>query len=400
MAERIICFLLMVAILVNLSVPIPDRGSITKVSETYYSTSADIKNEVRVTFIGNGGVSEYTTATYQQGKVDRLPDASSGDNKFLGWYTEREGGTKVDVGSVLTSDATLYARWEVVSYSYNIVVVGERNLEYYQSKEESKLIYNDKHVYINEGSLFDENDEVVNITSLNFTMESSGYSKPKFYSDFACTKLIKYMSDIDDVSHTVYMNAEDVSFNLKICVDFGGATVIDIHGLKRMFSSVRKKRENVYEVTFNKMDEVEKIAKLSSLKLKKSKGYISCIQVVNDSGEKQNVLDNPIKIKDIKNGSTIVYKWKKIKKVKGFKVSKKGKVTFRKLKGASCYCIYYKKIGTSKWKSKIITKNSVRLNNLKSGKTYQVKVSPMYNYKKGKLQTEGICTKIKKIKIR
>lgn len=65
-----------------------------------------------VTFDGNGGVpSVIRLATIDQ-KLPELPTATrSGSYSFNGWYTEKNGGTKITTATLFDKDTTVYAHW-------------------------------------------------------------------------------------------------------------------------------------------------------------------------------------------------------------------------------------------------------------------------------------------------
>ena len=56
------------------------------------------------------------TATYTENTVD-LPTLTKAGYKFDGWYTQKTGGTKVDIPYMPTSDTTLYAHWTAEEYT-------------------------------------------------------------------------------------------------------------------------------------------------------------------------------------------------------------------------------------------------------------------------------------------
>ncbi len=77
-----------------------------------------------VTFDANGGSVTTTSAeTGTDGKLDTLPTPTrSGSYSFDGWYTMKEGGTKVDTNTVFTAAATIYAHW---SWSFSFADLPE-----------------------------------------------------------------------------------------------------------------------------------------------------------------------------------------------------------------------------------------------------------------------------------
>lgn len=66
-----------------------------------------------VTFDANdGSVTPTSAETGTDGKLATLPTPTrSGSYSFDGWYTMKEGGTKVDTNTVFTAAATIYAHW-------------------------------------------------------------------------------------------------------------------------------------------------------------------------------------------------------------------------------------------------------------------------------------------------
>ena len=90
-------------------------------SEQYQSVIADI-DYFKIAAIAvpqatlkanyTGAPADTTVKATDDGKVPELPVITrAGDYKFLGWFTEAEGGTKVEAGADLTADMDLYAHW-------------------------------------------------------------------------------------------------------------------------------------------------------------------------------------------------------------------------------------------------------------------------------------------------
>ena len=60
----------------------------------------------------NGGQCSVTNISVPVGSaIGTLPVPTYGDSLFLGWFSEREGGVKLDESTVVVSDMTLYAHW-------------------------------------------------------------------------------------------------------------------------------------------------------------------------------------------------------------------------------------------------------------------------------------------------
>lgn len=65
-----------------------------------------------VTFNANGGsVSPASARTGADGKLTALPAPTRTNYRFDGWFTAASGGTQVTLGTVFSSDGTIYARW-------------------------------------------------------------------------------------------------------------------------------------------------------------------------------------------------------------------------------------------------------------------------------------------------
>ena len=65
-----------------------------------------------ITFNGNGGTPSATSMTTIDQKLPELPTAThSGSYSFDGWYTEKNGGTKITTATSFDKDTTVYAHW-------------------------------------------------------------------------------------------------------------------------------------------------------------------------------------------------------------------------------------------------------------------------------------------------
>ena len=79
--------------------------------------------EFIVTFDGNGGTPSVGSMTTTNQKLTSLPSASRSKHSFDGWYTKKNGGTKITKDTVFHADTTVYAHWTYTggggsSYSY------------------------------------------------------------------------------------------------------------------------------------------------------------------------------------------------------------------------------------------------------------------------------------------
>ena len=98
----------------------------------YLPDGASIDGVNMVFFDGNGGTVDQRSKSIEQGKTYGalpVPNERKGYN-FLGWFTEKEGGTKVTESTVVTNGDThtIYAHWEVfhvkVSFDPNGGTIG------------------------------------------------------------------------------------------------------------------------------------------------------------------------------------------------------------------------------------------------------------------------------------
>ena len=65
-----------------------------------------------ITFKVNGGTPSVTSMTTIDQKLPELPTAThSGRYSFDGWYTEKNGGTKITTATLFDKDTTVYAHW-------------------------------------------------------------------------------------------------------------------------------------------------------------------------------------------------------------------------------------------------------------------------------------------------
>ena len=87
-----------------------------------------------VTFDGNGGVPSVTSMTTIDQKLPELPTATR-SYSFNGWYTEKNGGTKITMATVFDKDTTVYAHWTYTGFTgsgggvttYPITVLNAKN---------------------------------------------------------------------------------------------------------------------------------------------------------------------------------------------------------------------------------------------------------------------------------
>ena len=72
-----------------------------------------------VTLHANGGsVSPTSVTTGADGKLASLPTPTRSSYSFNGWYTEKNGGTKVTTDTVFSANTTVYAHWTYTGGGY------------------------------------------------------------------------------------------------------------------------------------------------------------------------------------------------------------------------------------------------------------------------------------------
>ncbi|MGN9095519.1 S-layer homology domain-containing protein [Flintibacter porci] len=89
-------------------------GEETVITFTFDATEGTpAATEYTVKFDGNGGTSSVSTMKTTDKKLaSPLPTATrSGSYSFDGWYTEKNGGTKITTSTVFDKDTTVYAHW-------------------------------------------------------------------------------------------------------------------------------------------------------------------------------------------------------------------------------------------------------------------------------------------------
>ena len=75
----------------------------------------DAPTEFTITFDGNGGTPSVDSMTTTNQKLTSLPSASrSGSYSFDGWYTKKNGGTKVTTDTEFHANTTVYAHWTYI----------------------------------------------------------------------------------------------------------------------------------------------------------------------------------------------------------------------------------------------------------------------------------------------
>ena len=144
-----------------------------------------------ITFNGNGGTPSVTSMTTIDQKLPELPTAThSGSYSFDGWYTEKNGGTKITTATLFDKDTTVYAHWTYTGSTgggvttYPITVKSAKNGDVTAShKSASKgttvtlTVDPDKGYVLDTLTVLDGKDKEIKLTEKNgkytFTMPAS-----------------------------------------------------------------------------------------------------------------------------------------------------------------------------------------------------------------------------------
>ena len=147
-----------------------------------------------ITFNGNGGTPSVTSMTTIDQKLPELPTAThSGSYSFDGWYTEKNGGTKITTATLFDKDTTVYAHWTYTGSTggggggvttYPITVKSAKNGDMTAShKSASKgttvtlTVVPDKGYVLDTLTVLDGKDKEIKLTEKNgkytFTMPAS-----------------------------------------------------------------------------------------------------------------------------------------------------------------------------------------------------------------------------------
>ena len=88
---------------------------------TVYAQWERIIPTYTVSYDVNGGNESYRDATVSEGGKVALPaDPTRDGHKFLGWFTERNGGSEVSSDTVVTGNMTVHAHWERIIPTYTV----------------------------------------------------------------------------------------------------------------------------------------------------------------------------------------------------------------------------------------------------------------------------------------
>ena len=147
------------------------------------------QNEIVLTYDNNGGEGcTKTTVTYNEA-YGELCTPTKENYDFLGWYTEKDGGTQVTSTTKATYDH-IYAHWEINSAKVDVVV-----------KNGTIIGNSSKYVKFNESTTFNLKPEVngteATVTCTNEqtgTLENNVLTVSNITKDTTCT--VKYVTEI------------------------------------------------------------------------------------------------------------------------------------------------------------------------------------------------------------
>ena len=109
----------------NFDVVIPAQSHGNREYEAHWSI-----NQYTATFDVNGGSEiNSTTKTSDYGVAfGSLPETHIDGYKFLGWFTEQDGGEQISATTTMPAeDHTFYAHWELITYTITYVLDGHTN---------------------------------------------------------------------------------------------------------------------------------------------------------------------------------------------------------------------------------------------------------------------------------
>ena len=148
-------------------------------------------HENQITFDGNGGRPTNSTMTTTGKKLASLPIATrSGRYSFDGWYTKKNGGTKITTATLFDKDTTVYAHWTYTGSTgggvttYPITVKSAKNGDVTASHKSAAkgttitlTVDPDKSYVLDTLTVLDGKDKEIKLTEKNgkytFTMPAS-----------------------------------------------------------------------------------------------------------------------------------------------------------------------------------------------------------------------------------
>lgn len=186
------------------------------------------KNFFTITFNANGGKCNIEFAqTNSENKLNSLPGAKFNRHKFLGWYTEKNGGKKITMETIFDKDITVYAKWIRKSQDTNDI------LDLIEKDDEPNL--NEKDDENNK----DENNEIEEIEEADKTISELPCK--------ICNPETVAVINIDGARKIIYRS---VAKNGKIYIPPNDPTKIEIINNKKNFIDVPQNHWAYNAITF------------------------------------------------------------------------------------------------------------------------------------------------------
>ncbi|MBO5711486.1 MAG: InlB B-repeat-containing protein, partial [Acholeplasmatales bacterium] len=83
----------------------------------------------KVYFNANGGTYRYSLDVISNDTLDLDDIPTKRNHTFLGWYLDEDLTVIFDLNTIITSDITLYAKWEITKYTLSYETFGGTNIE-------------------------------------------------------------------------------------------------------------------------------------------------------------------------------------------------------------------------------------------------------------------------------
>ena len=189
-----------------------DANTGTKViSSTTVTTGHDhkiyahwIPNQYKVSFDANGGSVNTTSIDVTFDKAyGVLPVATRDQYNFIGWYTEKTGGTEITSSSIyeVVGNQTLYAHWS--NRKYNFKVTGDSHVSSFNIKVGTDAPLNNQRSY-NQSIPFGTEFAISNI-SIKTGYHYNGYTKSGAVQEITSsdTSTLKFKTSEGDASVTL-----------------------------------------------------------------------------------------------------------------------------------------------------------------------------------------------------
>ena len=165
------------------SVCLPDSGVWKRTDDTTVYARWELEG-YKIHFDACGGELDATekekSFTYGE-RYGTLPTPQRPGYSFAGWYSQPEGGSRIESTTVISMAAThtLYARWNEMSFTVNFISNGGQSVPSQTHK------YNDK-------------------VSRPGDITREGYEFLGWYKDAACTKAFDFVADVVTADMTLY----------------------------------------------------------------------------------------------------------------------------------------------------------------------------------------------------